>query len=223
MNNMHTKRQGRDWNQESSRGSRSMPSLFPGFSGNLAAANAPYFGHMPNFFGDMNRMFEQVWRNFGVPAAGLSNVTMPAFQPKVDIATNSKEFLVTAELPGLDERDISLQVTHDGSLVISGEKRQETRDAQSVECTYGAFERVLPLPENVDKEGIEARFKNGVLTVICPRMEGLEQQQTRQIQVNAGGEGGQRGGSEGSREGARGSHQGGGAERGGAVHAKKAA
>lgn len=113
---------------------------------------------------------------------------MNLFHPKVDIVSGNKEYTITAELPGLEEKDVRLHISVDGLLVISGEKRQEAAEGrgetQCVECSYGAFERALSLPDDVDREGIEARFRNGVLTVTCPRTE-AEHSLSRQIPLSA--------------------------------------
>src|SRR5262249_44792242 len=83
-------------------------------------------------------------------------------------------------------------VSPDGMLTISGEKRQENTDnrknAYCTECSYGAFERTLSLPDDVDRDNIDANFKNGVLTVTCPRLES-SQSSHRQIPIGGKGEG----------------------------------
>jgi HSP20 family protein len=144
-----------------------------------------YFGPLSNFFSDMDRMFDNTFRSLGIP----SPANMQMFIPNVDITASDNEYTVTCEVPGMEERDIKLDVAADGTLTISGEKRQEStdnrKDTYFTECRYGSFERTLSLPDDVDPEDIQARFKNGVLTITCPRTESARQSH-RQIPISGG-------------------------------------
>lgn len=105
---------------------------------------------------------EPFWRrDFGF------NVT-----PAIDIVEKDKAFEVTAELPGLDVKNIDLQVS-DNVLTIKGEKQEEkeekAKDRYVSERRYGSFRRSLQVPGNVDIGKIEASFKGGVLTVTLPK------------------------------------------------------
>ena len=90
------------------------------------------------------------------------------FAPTVDIADEKKHLRITAELPGMEEKDIKLTF-QDNALVLCGEKRLEQTHEDDgyyrTERSFGSFERVIPLPVEVDAEHAEARFKKGVLTV----------------------------------------------------------
>jgi len=92
--------------------------------------------------------------------------------PAVDITETDKAYEVTAELPGMDEKNIDVKLTN-GNLTIKGEKQEEKeekkKDYYLKERTFGSFERSFPLPEGVDKDKIEASFKKGVLTVTLPK------------------------------------------------------
>ena len=92
--------------------------------------------------------------------------------PKVDIAEGKKQDTITVEVPGVEEKDIDLTLT-EGTLTIRGEKRheQEEHDRQyhRVERAYGAFQRVLSLPDDSNEDAIEAKFKNGILTLTVPK------------------------------------------------------
>jgi HSP20 family protein len=179
----------RDWFRHENRGSR-LP-VERGSSGNMQLP-ASYFGPLSNFFSDMDRMFANAARNFGLPSMATMDIMpgfgMQMFNPNVDITSSDKEYTVTAEMPGLEEGDVKIEVS-DGLLTISGEKRQENtdnrRDVYSIERSYGAFERTLSLPDDVDQDNIEARFKNGLLTITCPRMESARQPR-RQIPIGGG-------------------------------------
>lgn len=91
----------------------------------------------------------------------------------MDIAEYEDRLVVTAELPGLTENDFD--VTIQGNLLsIKGEKKQESEDREKgwyrVERHFGSFSRSIPLPYEVDQESVEAQYKNGVLTVILPKL-----------------------------------------------------
>ena len=92
--------------------------------------------------------------------------------PKVDIAEDKKEYTITVEVPGVEEKDIDLTIA-DGTLTIRGEKRHEEenhdRQYHRVERSYGAFQRVLSLPDDSKEDAIEAKFKNGILTLRVPK------------------------------------------------------
>jgi HSP20 family protein len=93
-------------------------------------------------------------------------------EPAVDIVENEKAYEITAELPGMDEKNIEVKLSN-GSLTIRGEKQQEReekrRDYYLHERSFGTFERAFNLPEGVDADKIEASFKKGVLTVTLPK------------------------------------------------------
>jgi len=92
--------------------------------------------------------------------------------PAIDIVEKDKAFEVTAELPGLDAKDIEVQLAN-GMLTIKGEKQEEkeekTKDRYVSERRYGSFRRTLQVPGGVDAEKIEASYKTGVLTVTLPK------------------------------------------------------
>lgn len=94
--------------------------------------------------------------------------------PAVDVAEGDKAYELTAELPGLDEKNIDIKVAN-GGLTIKGEKREETeqkkKDYYVSERRYGTFERYFTLPDGVNADKIEATFKNGVLKVTLPKTE----------------------------------------------------
>jgi HSP20 family protein len=92
--------------------------------------------------------------------------------PAVDVVEKEKAYEITAELPGMDEKNIEIKVSDD-ILSITGEKSEEKeekkKDYYLSERRYGSFERSFRLPEGVDADKIEASFKNGVLTLILPK------------------------------------------------------
>lgn len=97
--------------------------------------------------------------------------------PAVDLVESEKAYEISAELPGIDEKNIQLTVS-EGTLSIKGEKTEEKEDKQKdyflTERRYGAFERSFGIPDSVEVDKIEASFKNGVLTVVMPKKAGAE-------------------------------------------------
>ncbi|HEB54377.1 MAG TPA: Hsp20/alpha crystallin family protein [bacterium] len=96
------------------------------------------------------------------------------FSPTLDVVDKRKHLEIRIELPGMDPEDIEIDV-RDGALVVRGEKRSEeaTEDEgfYRTERSFGAFERVIPLPAEVDAEHTEATFKKGVLKVRLPKVK----------------------------------------------------
>jgi len=121
-------------------------------------------------FDEMRRMMEDFWmapfEEFGRWGDG--------FTPKVDVKEEDKDIIVSAELPGMDQKDIDVTVTND-SIRISGEKKQEEEQEEKGyyrhETSYGSFERVIDLPAEVDENKAEAEFSKGVLTIKLPKSE----------------------------------------------------
>jgi HSP20 family protein len=109
------------------------------------------------------RFLEPVWPELPTAAP---------WQPKVDVTEDKDAVTVKAEVPGVEQDDLSVSL-QDGVLTIKGEKEaeKEEKDKQyhRVERTYGAFVRALRLPAAVDSEKVAATFKNGVLTVVLPK------------------------------------------------------
>src|SRR3546814_1622775 len=89
-----------------------------------------------------------------------------------ELGETDTEIRVTAELPGLDEKDVDITV-EDGVLTLRGEKRAQVEDKERgySERSYGRFERRIGLPQGIDRDKAEATFKKGVLTVTLPRSE----------------------------------------------------
>ena len=125
---------------------------------------------------EMNRLFDDVFNTFGAPSV-LGRI--PAW-PSVEVVASDKDIRVSAELPGLDEKDVEVLVDND-VLILRGEKRAETEDQERrfSERYYGQFERVIPLPFAVEDDKAEASFNNGVLTVTLPKSAKAEDKAKR--------------------------------------------
>lgn len=113
-------------------------------------------------------MFDDMFRGFSMPS--LPSIGRSIGWPRVELSENAKEVRVTAELPGMEEKDIEISLD-DNELVIRGEKKSETNDEERgySERSYGRFERRIGLPSQIDEDKVEAAFRNGVLTVTVPR------------------------------------------------------
>ena len=131
----------------------------------------------------MNRMFDDVFRGFDLTPFGLSAKAEGRLGwPQIDIDETDKEVRITAELPGLDEKDISLEIAN-GVLSISGEKKTESEDKarRFSERYYGRFERRIPM-QDVEEDKAIAAIKNGVLTITVPKSP--EAKNVRRIAIN---------------------------------------
>jgi HSP20 family protein len=131
----------------------------------------------------MNRLFD----DFMAPLPGLLTYEEmgASFTPRVDVEEDEKEVRVTAELPGMDAKDIDISI-HRDVLTLRGEKSSEHEEKKGqyhrIERSYGSFERQIPLGMEVDAGKAEAEYKNGVLTVTLPKPAG-EAAKTRRIKV----------------------------------------
>jgi HSP20 family protein len=142
---------------------------------------------------EVDRLFDDIGEDFWRrPFRSLSNLernwTRHVTIPAVDVAENDRAYEITAELPGMDEKNVEVSIT-DGGITIKGEKKEQTEDKNSdyyvSERRYGAFERYFALPEGIDTGNVEATFKNGILKVVLPKT--AEAQKTaRKIEVKAG-------------------------------------
>jgi HSP20 family protein len=131
---------------------------------------------------EMNRLFDDFWRGFG---AGLPGPGQAVAWPNVEIGETEKEVQVTAELPGLDDKDVELLLA-DNVLMLRGEKKGGTEDKvrHVSERFYGRFERQIPLGVEVEQDKVMANFRNGVLTVTLPKAPNA-QAKAKRIPVNA--------------------------------------
>jgi HSP20 family protein len=104
----------------------------------------------------------------------------------LDVEETDKEYRVTAELPGLEERDVEV-LLQDGRLTVRGEKKieSENRNRTHSERFYGRFERQILLDQDVDENAVSASFKNGVLTVTVPK-NARAAERTKRIPINGG-------------------------------------
>jgi HSP20 family protein len=113
--------------------------------------------------------------------------TSLAAMPAVNVAETDKAYEITAELPGLDEKNVEVKVAA-GVLTIKGEKLDEKeekdKDYYLSERSFGSFQRSFQVPDGIDADKIEANFKNGVLTVMLPKSPEAQKAE-KKIEVKA--------------------------------------
>ena len=131
-----------------------------------------FFGGLLDFPREMNR--------------DLVNSTRQ-LSPKVEVEENENDVVVSAELPGIPENNIDLEVSSDGYLTISGEKKQEKKENKKgsyfSEFSYGSFTRTVPLPWDLKFEDANAEYKDGILKVVFPKSQN-EQGKKKKISIN---------------------------------------
>jgi HSP20 family protein len=146
-----------------------------------------------SFRNEMDRLFDRFSTGFGFPSLRrmfdmdrpFSGTSFALPTPAIDISEDEKSYRISAELPGLDAKDVDVSVAGD-MLVLKGEKRQESerKDANYhfSERNYGAFQRAFELPASVDRDKISADFAKGVLTINMPKTAEA-QRQPKKIEV----------------------------------------
>ena len=144
--------------------------------------NTPMRYGFNNEFGDLvNNLFGNMLDlPFETPSAIRQSM------PKVEVEENENDVVVSAELPGIPENNIDLEVSSDGYLTISGEKKQEKKENHKgsyfSEFSYGSFKRTIPLPWDLKFDDAKADYKDGVLKVLFPKSQN-EQGKKKKISI----------------------------------------
>ena len=133
---------------------------------------------------EMNRLFDDAFRSFDVSPFNDSFSAHSVSWPKIEVNETEKDIKVTAELPGIDDKDVQIELAN-GVLAIRGEKKTETEDNERrfSERYYGRFERRIPV-DDVDQEKVSAAFKDGVLTITMPKLPEAESK-VKRIPINS--------------------------------------
>ena len=141
----------------------------------------------------MDRLFDEFGEDFWrrpVRSLAAFERSWPrkfAAAPVVDVAETDTAYEITAELPGMEDKDVEVKLAN-GVLTIRGEKRDEKEEKQKDyylrERSFGSFERSFQVPENIDTDKISAGFKKGVLTIILPK-SAEAQKAEKKIEVKA--------------------------------------
>ncbi len=179
-------------------------------------------------FEDFDRLFEDMQRGVFArgpmlaPRSAIEAMLAPVgllggeepivWAPRIEIRDKDAEYVIAAELPGVDPKDVQVEVTDEGVVLRGETRREETREEGGMwrsERRYGRFLRQIPLPPDlVDADRAQAQFVNGLLTIRLPKTEAA-QQRVRRIQIVsaepiAGGQQAAGGGEPGAAEGAPG-------------------
>ena len=135
-----------------------------------------------SFFDEFDRFFDGF---FNTPEALFQN--SGSFTPNVNVEDNGKNILVSAELPGLDDKDIQVSVDGD-MLTIKGEKKKEQKKETSgfyhMERHFGSFQRRIRLPAEINVDRVKASFRNGILNIDLPKLD-PEKSNVKYITVKA--------------------------------------
>ena len=166
----------------------SLKSLMP-FARAAAPSRTGYdFDPFASMRREMDRMFDDAFKGFGgnVPAAFAAGVAAP----RMDVKETDAGIEITAELPGVDEKDVEVELSDD-VLTIRGEKKFEKEEGDKekgyhvMERSYGSFARSVQLPYGAEGDKVSADFSKGVLKVVVPRPAEVEAK-TKKIQIKAG-------------------------------------
>ena len=134
---------------------------------------------------EMNRLFNTL---FDAPASGDGGHTLRRWIPAMDLVETDEDFVLRADLPGLSEGDVNIEL-EDNVLTVSGERKAEHEENKEgyyrVERASGTFSRSLTLPEGVNPEAVKASFENGVLEVRVPKPE---ERKPRKVAISVGGD-----------------------------------
>jgi HSP20 family protein len=124
---------------------------------------------------EMDRMLDRYSRDiFPQHGMDLDLLSRGDWAPRVDIAETDKAFFIKMEIPEVDKKDVTIEVEH-GILSVRGERKHEKEEAgkkfHRIERCYGNFCRSFTLPQTVDESKIDAKFKDGMLTIELPKVE----------------------------------------------------
>jgi len=147
---------------------------------------APWRGNQVGWafepFSSFRQEVDRLFDDFFAPARGTPANGGSMIRPSIEMKEDDKSYHVEAELPGLDMKDINLDL-RENTLAISGEKKcEKTEGTHYTERSYGRFERVIALPQEVDADKVDAHFKNGVLTINLPKNP-KAQDKARKIEI----------------------------------------
>ena len=131
---------------------------------------------------EMNRLFNSA---FDAPTSGAA---LPRWVPAMDLVETGDHFVLRADLPGMSEEDIQIEL-EDGTLTVSGERKAEHEQREEgfhrVERSFGTFARSLTLPKGIDGDAVSASFDRGVLEIRIPKPEARK---PRRITIANGGQ-----------------------------------
>lgn len=129
----------------------------------------------------MNRLFEQL-----MPTSSSNGDVGISLMPSVEMEETSDAVHLKLEIPGIEAKDLDVQVTED-TVSVSGERKSETKTEEKgmvrSEFQYGKFERVIPLPTHIQTDQVQAKYDRGVLTLTLPKSDS-EKRKIVKVDVN---------------------------------------
>jgi HSP20 family protein len=138
-----------------------------------AAWPEPWRFLMTEPFRMMQELLRDPFADFGQLDRWFGDFSPRMFQPRIDVVDDGDALRISAELPGMDRQDVEILV-EDDALVLRGEKRLESKSEEQgcyrLERAFGSFQRMIPLPADVDIDRAEARFDKAVLTIRLPKI-----------------------------------------------------
>ncbi len=140
------------------------------------------FSELTSLQDRVNQLFGQPMPFWRLGRRAEPSLAVPSFIPAVDVYEDEHSITLTAELPGIEEKDLNISVEN-GVLTISGERKMENVETkenfQRIERSYGRFTRSFTLPPTVDPEDVKAEFSNGVLKITLPKREEAKPKQIK--------------------------------------------
>eukprot|EP01099_Mayorella_cantabrigiensis_P000379 TRINITY_DN1179_c0_g2_i3.p1 TRINITY_DN1179_c0_g2~~TRINITY_DN1179_c0_g2_i3.p1 ORF type:complete len:160 (-),score=20.38 TRINITY_DN1179_c0_g2_i3:1407-1886(-) len=134
---------------------------------------------------EVDQLFNTMWPTSSDPSSSLSSQRLFSVSPSLDVSENEKEFMVTADVPGLEEKDLKVEFSNK-VLTIKGEKKLNREEKQEnyymMERWSGSFNRSIQIPSPVNENLIQAEVKDGVLYITLPKTES-EPKPVKQIEV----------------------------------------
>lgn len=141
------------------------------------------YRELPIVRSEMGRLFDDIFSSFPTfYSERRRDLLEGEWLPKVDVAETDKDIIVTAELPGVKQEDVTITVVDD-ILTIKGEKKEEKEikkeDYCSIERSYGTFQRSISLPNSVMADKAKATHKDGIFTITIPKSETAKPKEIR--------------------------------------------
>jgi len=133
--------------------------------------------------GDLKNMMHHFWNMLDFS----HHHELSKMEPKIEVTENKKNIIVTAEMPGVDEKNMNVEISADGYLTISGEKKHQTEESKEgsyfSEISYGMVKRSIPLPWDLKFNQAKADYDDGILKITIPK-SAEEQTKNKKININ---------------------------------------
>lgn len=132
---------------------------------------------------EFNKLFNSFSNKFGISNEGENEMENAVWAPLTDISEDNENYYLNLDVPGVDKNDVKISYSN-GNLVIKGERKDEKETKKSeyhrIERSFGKFFRSFTLPEKIKEDKIEAKFKDGALSIVIPKADEVK---PREIEV----------------------------------------